>query len=57
MSLEDTLHATFETLRQAMGETLAEKVGAANAQVRAAMELERRLIFEQAEPGASCRQR
>jgi hypothetical protein len=52
MSLEETLHATFETLRQAVGETLARQVSAANDQVRAVVELERRLIFEQAEQTA-----
>ena len=52
MSLDETLHATFESLRQAVAETLARQVDAANEQVRAAMELERRLVFEQAEQTA-----
>lgn len=52
MSLDDTLHATFETLSRSVSETLLRHVDAANQQVRAAMELERRLIFEQAEQTA-----
>lgn len=52
MSLDDTLHATFDTLRQAVGETLNRQIAAAGDQVRAAMELERRRIFEQSEQTA-----
>lgn len=52
MSLDDTLHATFDTLRQAVGETLNRQIAAAGDQVRAAMELERRRIFEQTDQTA-----
>jgi hypothetical protein len=52
MSLDETLHATFDTLRQAVGETLARQLAAAGDEVRAAMDRERRHIFEQAEQTA-----
>lgn len=52
MSLDDTLHATFGTLRQAVGDALERQIAAAGDQVRAAIELERRHILEQAEQTA-----
>ncbi len=49
MSLDETLHATLDTLRNSVSEVLTRQVSAAIEQVHAAMELERRLIREQAE--------
>lgn len=52
MSLDDPLHATFGTVRQAVGDALNRQLAAASDQLRAALELERRHILEQAEQTA-----
>lgn len=52
MSLDETLHATFEALQRAVAETVARHASPAGEQMRAAMEAERRVVFEQAEQTA-----
>jgi hypothetical protein len=52
MSLDDTLHARFEALALALTESVAHGIETAREDVRAAMDEERRLIFEQAEQTA-----
>lgn len=52
MSLDDTLHQTFATLRQSVDDLLTREVKTAQEHMRAAMELERRAIFEQTEQTA-----
>lgn len=52
MSLDETLRKTFDTLRQSVDTVLTREVQAAHAQMRAAMDLERRSIFEQTEQTA-----
>ena len=52
MSLDETLHATFESLQRAVAQTVAKQVSAASEQMRTAVEVERRVIFEQAEQTA-----
>lgn len=49
MSLDDTLHKTFESLRQAVDEVVAREVRTAHEQTRAAVDRERRTILEQTE--------
>lgn len=52
MSLDETLHATFDALSQTVGEALARQLAAASNDLRAAMERERRHILEQADQTA-----
>jgi len=49
MSLDETLHATFESLHRAVAETVAQQISTANGQMRAAVEVERLAVVEQAE--------
>lgn len=49
MSLDDTLHTTFETLRRSVDEALTREVKSVEAQLRTAIDQERRTILEQAD--------
>lgn len=52
MSLDDTLHTALGSLRRALDDVLAREVKGVEAQLRGAMDVERRVILEQADQTA-----